>query len=99
MFAARILNRHTRSDTNETLLATAVRIYSRVQRNETNLNLNCDNKHLHNGKTQFLQFSLVLFQKIVAHPRLIVDGISRFDFGQGLLGKNSLFIHKTHLKK
>lgn len=45
-------------------------------------------------KLKVLQLFLLLLQKIVANPCLIIDGLSRFDFGQGILGETSVFIHK-----
>lgn len=35
-----------------------------------------------------------LFQKLVPNPSLVVDGVSRFDFGQGLVGRIVFFIQK-----
>lgn len=34
---------------------------------------------------------IFLFQKIVHNPLFIVDGISRFDFGQGIVGEKNIF--------
>lgn len=37
-----------------------------------------------------LDVLLADFQKLVPNPSLIVDGVSRFDFAQGVVGKISI---------
>lgn len=37
----------------------------------------------------------IFTQKMLPNPRLTIDGISRFDISQGILGKSSLFIELT----
>ena len=45
----------------------------------------------HNIKpiTCFVLSTIPLFQKIVSNPSFVVDGVSRFDFGQGMIGKEN----------
>lgn len=54
-----------------------------------------ETRDFYNTHNAVCLFLLILLQKLVANPCLIIDGISRFDFGQGILGKTSLFIPKT----
>lgn len=36
-------------------------------------------------------FTFPLFQNIAPNPAFVLDGVSRFDFGQGILGRKNLF--------
>lgn len=43
-----------------------------------------------------LKFYVALFQMIVANPSFVVDGVSRFDFGQGMASKETSSVILTH---
>lgn len=44
-----------------------------------------------------IRTTLSLFQKLVPNPSFTVDGLSRFDFGQGLIGRRTLWWHLLQL--
>ena len=39
----------------------------------------------------FIFLLFPLFQNIAPNPAFVLDGVSRFDFGQGILGRKNLF--------